>query len=573
MESTARLYLLLFCFLLIGFLILTRLFYWQVLSFEELAAAAEEQHFISFEIPASRGRILAVDEFPLVNNKEVFLVFASLPDLEKSPTEIAAQLSPFLASPSARLATEEMIKERLTKEDLVWVPLKHKIDRETKEIIEKLNLAGIGFEEEEKRGYPEGSSAAHLLGFVGSDISGRDKGYFGLEGFYDWQLRGRPGMMQQERDAFGRPILIAGFGQEESEDGRDLVLFLDRAIQFIVEEKLKWGIEKYGAKAGSAIVMDPKTGGVLAMASYPAYDSAEFAEFDKETYKNPIVGDLFEPGSVLKPLIIAGALNEEVVTPKTKCDRCDGPRVIGEHTISTFNDQYFPDSTVIEIIEHSDNVGMVFVAEKLGKEKTYDYLEKFGLGERTGIDLEEETTASLRPKKEWREIDLATASFGQGIALTGIQIAQSFSALANQGKLLQPLVVKKILTEEEEIEVKPKEIDQVIKPQVASVITEMLVSATEKSPLRFPRNRIPELNGYRIAAKSGTAQIPVAGHYDPEKTIASVIGYAPADNPRFTILVSLTEPTAAPWGSDTAGPIFFEILKELFIYYGIQPGR
>lgn len=572
MGSTARLHLLLFSFLLIGFLILARLFYWQVLSAEELAAAAEGQHFVSFEIPASRGQILATDGFPLVANKEAFLVFASLPDLEESPTKIAAQLAPLLATPSAQLATEEMIKERLGREDLVWAPLAHKVSRETKEIIEKLNLTGIGFEEEEKRGYPEGSSAAHLLGFVGSDVSGRDKGYFGLEGFYDWQLRGRSGMMHQEKDALGRPILVGGFGQEKSEDGRDLVLFLDRAVQFIVEEKLKKGIEQHGAKAGSVMVMDPQTGGILAMASYPAYDPAEFTQFEGQNFKNPVVADLFEPGSILKPLIMAGALNEEVVTPKTQCDRCSGPRVIDDHTISTFNDEYFPDSTMIEVIEHSDNVGMVFVTEKLGVEKTYEYLADFGIGKRTEIDLEEETTGNLRPKGEWRKIDLATASFGQGVALTRIQIARAFSALANKGELLQSLVVKKILTKDEEVEIKPKAIRQVIKPQVASIIVEMLVSATEKSPLRFPRNRIPELDGYRIAAKSGTAQIPVAGHYDPEKTIASVIGFAPADNPRFTILVSLTEPTSRPWGSDTAGPIFFEILKELFLYYGIQPG-
>jgi len=573
MKPTVRLHLLAFCFFLIGFLIFSRLFYWQVLSFEELAAAAEKQHFISFEIPAKRGRILAADGFPLVTNQEAFLVFASRPELKKSPEEIAAQLAPLLASPSAQPEIEEVIKERLKREDLVWVPLKHKISRRVKEMIEALNLAGIGFEKEEKREYPEGSSSAHLLGFVGSDISGREKGYFGLEGFYDWQLRGRPGLRRQEKDAFGRPILVGGFGQEESEDGRDLVLFLDRAVQFIVEEKLKKGIEKYGAKAGSVVVMDPKTGGILAMASFPNYDPAEFTQFDKTTYKNPVISDLFEPGSILKPIVMAAALNEGAVTPQTRCDRCDGPRVIGEHTISTFNDQYYPGSTMTEVLEHSDNVGMVFVAEKLGVAKLFAYFQKFGFGQKTGIDLEGEVTASLRPQKQWRAIDLATASFGQGVAVTSIQMVRAFAALANGGKLVQPMVVKKILTEDGEIELKPKEVDQIIKPQVARVITEMLVSTTEKSPLRFPRNRLPGLAGYRIAAKSGTAQIPVAGHYDPERTIASVIGFAPADNPRFVVLVRLVEPTAAPWGSDTAGPIFFSILKELFLYYGLQPGR
>ncbi len=572
MGSVKRLYLLLAGFLFIGLIILVRLFYWQVLSFEELAAAAEKQHTSSFEIPAKRGRILASDGFPLVANEEAFLVYASRPDLEVSPKEIAAQLGPLLASPSARLATEEMIKQRLWREDLVWIPIERKVARATKEAIEKLHLAGIGFEEEEKRSYPEGSSSAHLLGFVGSDVNGLDQGYFGLEGFYDWQLRGRAGEKHQEKDALGRPILVGGFGQNESEDGRDLVLYLDRAVQFIVEEKLKEGIEKYGAKAGSVTVMDPVTGGILAMASYPAYDPAEFEEFENSLYKNPVVADLFEPGSIIKPLIMASALNEEAVKPQTKCERCDGPRKIGDDTVSTFNDQYFPESTMVEVLEHSDNVGMVFVGEELGETKLYDYLQAFGLDENTGIDLEEETSVQLRPKREWSQIDWAAATFGQGIALTRIQMLRAFAALANQGNLVQPMVVKKILTQVGEIEVEPKVTRQVIEPQTARVITEMLVSTAEKSPLHYPRDRISELDGYRIAAKSGTAQIAVAGEYDPEKTMASVIGFAPADNPRFVILVNLTEPTAAPWGSDTAGPIFFQILKELFLYYGIQPG-
>lgn len=573
MRVGTRLSLLLILFWFIGLAVLFRLFYWQVLAADELVAAAEKQHLISFEIPARRGRILANDGFPLVTNQESFLVYASLPELEEPPQKLASQISPFLASPSAQLEVEEMIKERLSREDLVWVPIKHRVDRLTKEKIEALGLAGLGFETEEKRDYPEGSSSAHLLGFVGSDVSGRDKGYFGLEGFYDWQLRGRPGKVSQERDAFGRPILIGGFGQENSEDGRDLVLFLDRAVQFVVEKKLQEGIEKYGAKAGSAVVMDSQTGGILAMASYPNYDPAEFTQFDKETYKNPVVADLFEPGSILKPLMMAAALNEEAVTPQTKCDQCQGPREIGEDTISTFNDEYHPDSTMIEVLEHSDNVGMVFVGEKLGKDKAYQYLEDFGLGEKTEIDLEEETSAQLRPKRQWSEVDWATVNFGQGIALTRIQMVRAFSALANQGKLLKPLVVKKILTEEGEIEIHSQMIRQVIKPATARVITEMLVSTTEKSPLHYPRDRISELAPYRIAAKSGTAQIAIGGEYDPEKTIASVIGFAPADNPRFTVLVTLTEPTAAPWGSDTAGPIFFQILKELLLYYGIQPGN
>jgi len=573
MRPRLRLYLVFFFFLLIGLAVLSRLFYWQVLSFEELAGAAEDQHFVSFEIPARRGRIFSTDGFSLVTNKEAYLLYASLPDLELSASNLANQLSFLLATPSAQLKTKEKLKERLSRNDLVWVPLEHKINRQTKKKIEALNLAGLGFEKETVRDYPEASSAAHLLGFVGADMTGRGQGYFGLEGFYDLQLRGRAGKIRQEKDALGRPILVGGFGEEKPEDGHDLVLFLDRAIQFAVEKKLKWGIEKYGAKAGSAVVMDPQTGAILAMASFPAYDPARFFQFEKRLYKNPVVADLFEPGSIIKPLIMAAALNEKAITTETLCDQCEGPRLIGGYTISTFNNQYFPQSTMSEIIEHSDNVGMVFVAEKLGLKKAHQYLERLGFGQKTNIDLQEETSGNLKSEKEWRPIDLATVSFGQGVALTRIQMITAFATLANGGSLFKPLVVKKIVDHQKEVEFKPEKIRQVFKPSVTKTLTEMLVLATEKSPLRFPKNRLSELNGYRIAAKSGTAQIPVAGHYDPKKTIASVIGFAPADEPKFVVMVNLTEPSAAPWGSDTAGPVFFEILKELFLYYGLQPGN
>lgn len=571
MGLKTRLYLLLAFFYLVGSLILVRLFYLQVISYEELVAAAEKQHLTSFEVPASRGRIMAADGFPLVVNKGAFLVYASLPDLKETPEKIADRLAPMIATPSAQADVTKMIKDRLERKNLVWVSLKNGVEPKVKEEIESFKIGGIGFEEEEERGYPEGSSAAHLLGFVGSDASGKDKGYFGVEGYYDRQLMGRSGRKILEKDAQGRPILVGGFGEEKSDNGRDLILFLDRTIQYLVENRLRLGIEKYGAKAGSVAVMDPKTGGILAMASYPSYEPGNFSQYEAKLYKNPVVADLFEPGSILKPLIMSAALNEKLVTPQTKCDRCDGPRVIGEYTINTFNNKYHPDSTMEEVLENSDNTGMVFVAEKLGSSKLYDYFKSYGLGEKTGIDLEEETTSEIRPKDEWRPIDLATASFGQGIALTRLQILRAFAAIANQGKLPKPIVVKEILTPGKVVTVESETVRQVIKPAVAEALTEMLVSVTEKSPLHFPRDRIPELNGYRIAAKSGTAQIPVAGHYDPNKTIGSVVGFAPADNPRFVVLVSLVEPSVRPWGSDTAGPIFFEIIKELFLYYGIQP--
>jgi cell division protein FtsI/penicillin-binding protein 2 len=219
-----------------------------------------------------------------------------------------------------------------------------------------------------------------------------------------------------------------------------------------------------------------------------------------------------------------------------------------------------------EIIQHSDNVGMTFVSEKLGVDKFYDYISKFGFGKLTKIDLQEESAGAIRSKSEWRVIDLATASFGQGIAVTPIQMVQAVSAIANGGKLISPKVAIKIKEENKEMQVKPDFERQVVSPKTASQITEMMVNAVEKGEAKAYAPK-----GYRIAGKTGTAQIPLAGHYDPNKTIASFIGFAPAYDPKFVMLVRFSQPTSSPYGSETAAPTFFEIAKDLFNYYQILP--
>lgn len=574
MEGKGRINFLFSCFLIFGFLVILRLFYWQVMAGEELAAAAEGQHQVSFEIPARRGQILAQDGFPLATTKEAYLVFASIPDLEKSPEEIAGQLAPILvdqeATPGADiqdfvLAMELLIKERLNRTDLNWVPLKHKISREIKETIESLTINGIGFEEEQQRSYPEASSSAHLLGFVGQDINGRDQGYFGLEGYYDLELKGKSAMVHREKDASGRPILVGEMKDEELHHGRDLLTTIDRSVQFIIEKELEEGLEHYGAKSGSIIVMEPD-GAILAMAAIPAYDPAGYQEYAKDLYPNPNVAFSYEPGSTFKIAVMAAALNEGVVEPETKCDQCAGPRIVSDYVIETWNEEYFPDCTMVEVIEHSDNVGMVFVGEKLGIEKMVDYLKKFGLGEKTGIDLEDELSPELRPDKDWITIDLATASFGQGIAITPMQMIRIGATIANDGKLVNPYVVKKIVGEDKEVTIEPQPEKEVISSTTAKVMTELMVNAVDNGEAKWAKPP-----GYRIAGKTGTAEIPVSGHYDEEKTIASFIGFAPADDPQFVMLVTLREPSSSPWGSETAAPLWFKVAQELFNYYGVLP--
>lgn len=584
-----RIKILFFILLVLNLLVLARLFYWQILSQDKLSTLAYQQYVNEQVIPARRGLIKSVDGFPFITNETAYLLNANKKELKEGNESLAKKLAPLFAQisgiflekkESGEVATSSGkiyiptekdvyrdLLNKLTIKNAVWIPLVHKVDKAIKEKIEKLNITGLVFSEEQKRFYPEASMAAQMLGFVGQDYYGFPSGYFGLEGFYDRELRGKPGIIKQEKDAFGRPIVIGENLEEDAEDGRNLILHLDRTVQFIVEEKLKEGIDKYGAKEGSVVIMEPRTGAILAMASYPSYDPGYWYQYDPKLFKNPIVADSYEPGSTFKILVMAAALNENKITPDTRCDKCSGSREIGGFTIRTWNNKYFPNTTMTEVLEHSDNTGMIFVSEKLGKEKFIQYLKAFGFGLPTGIDLQDESTSQLRLDKSWLAIDLATASFGQGIAVTPIQMVRATAVIANGGKLLEPHVVAKVETKDGKIiAIEPKVIRQVISASTAKVLTEMMVNAVDKGEARWAKPQ-----GYRIAGKTGTAQISLAGHYDENRTIASFVGFAPADEPKFVMLVRLTEPTSSPWGSETAAPLFFSIAKELFSYYGIVP--
>ena len=562
-------------------IIIARLFYWQFVAKIDTSQEIVNQD----EIPAPRGEIYTSDNFPIVTNQEAFLIYAK-PNEIKEPKEVAWVLAPHLisekfATGEAQLTDDqkkqkqdeikakvEEIQKKLSSRNLIWVQLARKVPKSTKDLIGVSQIAGIGFEPDEKRFYPEASMAAQLLGFVGSDKSGQDTGYFGLEGYYDRKLRGKPGRLGQEQDPFGFPILVGKYRPLPVKKGSSLYLSFDRAIQFMVQDKLAKAVEKYGAKDGTVIVADPKTGQILAMATYPSYNPALREEFDEKLYKNPAVAHTYEPGSTFKLIALSAALELSLVEPNTKCDTCTGPRQIGGFEISTWNKKYYPGSTVSEIIQHSDNVGMTYVADKLGIDRLYDYIIKFGFGKPTGIDLQEETPGFIRPKDQWRPIDLATASFGQGVAVTPIQMIQAVSAIANGGQLITPKVVKMVKNEDRIEEIKPDTERQIISPKTASLVSEMMVNAVENGEARA---FVPK--GYRIAGKTGTAQIPVAGHYDPNKTIASFVGFAPAKNPRFVMLVLFTEPSSSPFGSETAAPTFFDIAKDLFNYFQILPNK
>lgn len=560
MNRDKRLILTFAVFLIAFLAIIVRLFYWQVLKAEALRLEGRKQSSHQLVETAKRGDILFSDKFPIATNKVSYLLFAN-PKKVDSIERYAKSLSPILeidvASISARL-----------NQDLYWVSIQSRLTYDVRQEIEALKLDALGFEQQTEREYPEASMAAHLIGFVGKNQDGEDQGYFGLEGFYNRQLVGREGSIYLIKDALGNPILT-DVREDKKVDGRTLITSIDRSVQYMADTALRLGVERYEAEGGSIVIMESKTGRILALSSYPKFDPAKYWEYEGRTYTNPVVSSLYEPGSTFKVLVMAAGIDSHEVTPNTKCPSCSGPVKIAGYELKTWNDKYYPNSTMNEVIQHSDNTGMVYVAKRLGIEKFVNYLEKFGIGNLTGIDLQGEVTDPLRPLKKWKEIDLATASFGQGLLVTPIQLITAVNAIANEGKLVKPMVVEKILTPEgEEIQIDPEVLSKPITKATARSVTDMMVNAVNQGESQF--TKIPN---YDVAGKTGTAQIAVEGRYDPNNTNASFVGFFPAYDPKVTMLVIVNKPKTSIYGAETAAPIFFSVARDLIQYYNIKPSR
>lgn len=538
-------------------LVTLRLFYWQIVKTEELSLMGQSQYGRIVTLTPQRGEIKTSDGFPIAANKISYLVFANPKEI-KDKKNVGLKLSSVLEIDKATISAS-------LNQDRFWVSL-GSFDIKTKERVEKLNLPGIGFEQQSSRFYPEASMAAQLVGFVGKNKEGSPKGYFGVEGYYDRLLKGKEGVGIQIHDAFGRPILAEASQKSSKIDGSSLILTINRSIQFLVEKRLKDAIENYQASAGMIGVIDPKTGDILAMSSFPSFEPANYQDYDEKLYKNPFITDMYEPGSSFKPIVMSSAFEAKVIKPQTKCPICAGPVYIGGYEINTWNNKYYKDTNMVEVVQHSDNTGMVYVSQKLGLDKMLSFLEKFGIGDLTGIDLQGEIAPGLKPKNSWYKVDLATVGFGQGISVTAIELMNAISTIANLGKRMEPHVVSAIETPNGRVRIPPKVLGSPISPETAKVMTEIMVNAVNKGEAQWTR-----LKGYRIAGKTGTASIPIQGHYDPDKTITSFVGFAPADDPKFVMLVVLNKPTTSIYGSETAAPVFFSIAKDLLNYYKIPP--
>lgn len=538
---------------IIFLIVIARLFYWQIIRGPEMQAKASRQHETVTTLKAKRGNILDSEGGVLVGSKNLYHLFVYKPQLKISKDELVNLLLGDLnKTPIASTESDlrELLVSRLELKSN-WVSIKHFLTPEEKNKIEAEKIAGLGFEDEFVRFYPESSMSAQVLGFVGQDMAGQEQGYFGLEGYYDRWLKGREGKIRTENDALGNPILIGKYEFYHASEGKSIQTTIDKKIQYLSEQLLKDGIEKYGAQAGTITILESNTAKVRAMASFPNYEPSKFSEYPSQYYKNPIVADLFEPGSVFKVLVMAAGFNEKVVTPDTQCDICAGPVQIGQYSIRTWDETYRPNSTMTDVIVHSDNTGMVYVARKLGGEKLASYLKLYGLGQKSGIQLQDEVSGSiLEDGKKYREIDLATNSFGQGIAVTPLQMVAAVNTIANKGVYIKPTI----------IETELGSTTQVLSSEAVQQITEVMKLAVENGEAKWSKPK-----NLSVAGKTGTAQIPIEGHYDPNKTIASFVGFFPAENPKYTMLVTLKEPKTSIWGSETAAPLWFNVAKQLLL--------
>lgn len=532
-----------------------KLFFLQIQQRDRLAERATKQYQRRLPILSRRGTIYDRTGRELAVSLKVTSVFAQ-PAAVEDPAATARALAPILDQPAKDLAA------RLTT-DKPFVWLQRQLDPAQAEAISDLNLKGIGLFPESRRYYPRQELAAHVLGLVGLD----DRGLEGLEHQYDDLLGGQPEFVSAQQDALGRVI----FRQEEPERPApifDLTLTIDEVLQYITERELQRAVEHSGAKAGTAIVMDPWNGEILALANQPTYDPNNYRIANAAARRNRAVTDAFEPGSVFKVILAAGALEEGVVRPG---DRFFGENGAIEVSGVTIRDhEKYGWLTVREILTHSSNVGAIKIGQKLGKSLYYHYISGFGFGSLTGLDLPGETPGLMRRPKGWSGLSLSVLSLGQEISVTPVQIATAFAAVANGGNLVRPHVVRGLTAQDASLsrEVEPVAIRRVISPETARTLLDMLRGVVEEGT-----GKEAALEQYTVAGKTGTAQKmdPATGRYSHQKTVASFVGAVPAELPRLVILVLIDEPETLRWGGSIAAPTFREIARDALKYLQVPP--
>ncbi|PIS17474.1 MAG: hypothetical protein COT59_00435 [Candidatus Nealsonbacteria bacterium CG09_land_8_20_14_0_10_42_14] len=541
--------------------IISRLIFLQIIQHDLYSALAKGQQIIFKNYQGDRGKIFFQNhDLPIATNK-------TSPFLYLSPNEIPAEEKENTSQVLAGLLNldQDFILEK-TQQDNLFALVKDKLSDQEVASVQEADLAGVHLGEEKLRSYPYEDFAAHLLGFVNKE----GEGQYGVEEYWDEALRGEEGFLQGEWGPLG--YLFFSERDPSLNQGADLFLTIDYNIQYAAEKLLKKARENLNIEGGQIVVVEPSSGKILALANFPTFNLNGYAkEKDFEVFQNGVTQKAFEPGSVFKSITMAAALDEGKITSQTTYFD-PGCYQVGVDEVCNYEKRIYPgELTMTNVLEKSINTGAVFAERELGNKNFLEYVEKFGIFSKTGVDLPWEISPPNKEFKQGREINYATASFGQGIEMTPLQLIRAFCAIANGGKLVKPYLVEKIVKNGEETMIEPEVTDDdVISPGTSSKITAMLVSVVGSA-----YTKAAQIPGYYVAGKTGTAQISYAAlgmdkkGYS-EKTWQSFIGFAPAFNPKFLIMVKLNNP-ATRTAEYSAVPIFQELAKYIIDYYQIPP--
>ncbi|MFH1784274.1 MAG: penicillin-binding transpeptidase domain-containing protein [bacterium] len=571
MRSLRRVFLpdkgpIIFCTLLlvtIFGLLMVRLYFLQVLRYDEYCSIKQDQNVVVRKIEPERGEIYDRNGKELAVSIEVPSVGVDSNMISGLYTEqeLANNLGIELAEV---LDMDESLVLRRIKSGRKFIWLKRQVDENIAKRIRDLDIKGVVFKKEGKRFYPLGKLASQVMGFVNIDHEGSE----GIERFLNKDFHGEMIQMVGERDGKGRFILKDDKAYKNPPKGNSIFLTIDSKIQYFVERELEQVCKKYNAKGGTIIVQETSTGEILAMANWPTFDPNNITEETQGFIKNRAVTDVYEPGSTFKIITAAAALEEGLVTREDKIFCEEGRYVFAGKPIRDHEKQGW--LTFKEVIEKSSNIGVAKVSEKLGKEKMFSYVTNFGFGSKTKIQLPFEADGFLKNPRNWSKISLSRISFGQEISVTPLQMVSAVSAVGNRGKLMHPYIIKFRKDKKGNIieEFSPQLRRRVISENTALILNDILKGVVENGT-----GKAAAVEGYAVAGKTGTAQKydPEIGTYSPDKHVSSFVGYLPADNPRVTILVIVDEPQEIHWGSAVCAPAFASIAKEIMRYLNISP--
>ena len=566
-DINSRIRLALVAIILFSAFIGARLFFLQVASGNYYKTQAARQQIFSQVLTPRRGNIFMREKSgeltPVASTKEGYLIYIN-PKKLTDPETAYEKLSAITKLDKADFLA------RASKKDDPYEIVAHHLEREAAEKIEDLKLDDVGVAPEEWRVYPAKTLASHVIGFLGyknDELEGR----YGLERFYESELKGQEGYLRADRSAGGILLELGRSLFSPPEEGKDIVLTIEPNVQTFLERKLAEVQEKWKPTKGGGIIMEPKTGKILAMAAFPNFDPNSYGKTQSlGTFVNPLVENVFELGSVFKPLTMGAGINEHLITPETTyLDK--GYLVLDGYTIKNFDEKGRGKITMQKVLEESLNTGAAFVAEKLGKENLRKYFLAYGLGEKTGITLPGEVNGNVSNLYSKRDVEYATASFGQGVSATPLEFARAVSALANGGKLMKPYLVERIIRPgREDIITEPQLVREVITPETSETVKKMLVKVVDTALL----GGTVKLKHWTAAAKTGTAQIPLenAKGYS-EDYLHSFFAWAPGFDSRFLLFLYIEKPQGVKYASQSLGPYFQEIMNFLLTYYEVPPDR